>query len=93
MSYERSTIADAITAIRLDLEEAAERDPAFRLVNLELELGLVLEDESTGSAGIKWFVEAGLKESQKLATSHVVRIRLEPGENLERLGRSEPTTD
>jgi hypothetical protein len=85
MSKESSAIplANAIGDLRAELlkalEEGAGKDLQFRLKPIELELKLAVTAGADGDAGVKfWVVELGAKGKYENATTHTLKLTLEP---------------
>ncbi|MDR1808175.1 MAG: hypothetical protein LBR33_09735 [Propionibacteriaceae bacterium] len=80
---ERVAIAEAIGALRRELEEAvaaaADQNLGFELQKVELELHAGFTKTGTAKAGVKWWVvELGGEGSVESATTQIVRLTLLP---------------
>ena len=67
--------AELLTALR----EGVGQELQFRLKPIELELKLAVTKEAGGNSGVKfWVVELGAKGSYANATTHTLKLTLEP---------------
>jgi hypothetical protein len=85
MSQETPAIplAKAIEDLRAELlralQEGTGKDLQFRLKPIELELKLAVTAGGQGNAGVKfWVVELGAKGTYENATTHTLKLVLEP---------------
>jgi hypothetical protein len=77
------TVADAIKALRADLEDAQQEGEGgkvrFLAKSVEVELAIVLKDEVKAGAGLKaWFVDLSAKGKASDENSHKIKLVLEP---------------
>jgi hypothetical protein len=76
-------VADAIAALRAELEQATQEgaghDLRFEVDSVELELQATVTNTGTGSAGIKWWLfEAGVEGSHEVGTTQTIKLTLKP---------------
>jgi hypothetical protein len=76
-------LANAIEDLRAELlaalREGAGKELQFRLKPIELELKLAVTKQVGGNAGVKfWVVDLGSKGSYDNATTHALKLTLEP---------------
>lgn len=93
-----SGLADAVAALRGELEEAQRQalqsDMRFRIGEVEMEFLVELQREREGKGGLRvWVVEAGVRGSMSHGSTHRVKLTLHPfdsksGRDAEVLGRA-----
>lgn len=76
-------LADAIKALRADLNaamaEGADDPLRFRLGPVEMEFLVTLTKEAGANAGVRfWVVEAGAKGSLTSASTHRLKLQMQP---------------
>lgn len=76
-------VADAIKALRAELEEAQQagegKKVRFLARSVEVEFALVLKDEVEAGGGVKaWFVDLSAKGKTSDESSHKIKLVLEP---------------
>ena len=90
-STARVRLADAIQQLRRELQDAVEagsdEDLRFEVLDLELELQVVVSEESSDTVGAKggikfWLVEAGadtqMQDGHSTSQTQTIRIKLRP---------------
>jgi Trypsin-co-occurring domain 2 len=76
-------LAKAIEDLRAELlkalREGVDQELQFRLKPIELELKLAVTKGGEGNTGVKfWVIELGAKGSYESATTHTLKLTLEP---------------
>lgn len=89
------TLAKMIAAVREELKQAEidgrGQDLRFEVQEVELELVVTAEHETTAGGGVKvWVIEAGADATVKKGQSHTVKVRLKPASGVP---RSDGSTD
>lgn len=79
---DKISLAEAINALRRELAAASQsakgQDLRFQVDKVTVELEVVSEKVTQGSAGVKWVVEVGAQRSHSDGHTHRVTVELTP---------------
>lgn len=79
---DRTSLADAIQSLREELIKLASAVPStgigFQPSSAEITLSMVGTQTTTGSGGIKWFVDLGASQADSTQVQHQLKLVLKP---------------